>query len=303
MKEETKIVLSALSGREKYDEACKKTWMLKEIIAPVLQYTVKEYQNHSVSEIIGYINADSISDKDALDDLPAVIKGDSIELSSPTEKRIFFDIHFTAKNPNLSTKDVLVMLHIDFEVQNDYQPSNPKYPMTKRALYYAARDLSGQLGIPTRITNYDKLEKVYSIWICNENVPYSLKNSITRYHIEREDIMGKCNEDESYHDLIEVIIARRGEDALENTLFEYLKGVFTTDFDIINKYVDIESNNEVKEALKTMCGLGESLENKGKEEGALKTLVSLVKKGLLAIEEAADELGVTVEEFQKKMKN
>ena len=46
-----------------------------------------------------------------------------------------------------------------------------------------------------------------------------------------------------------------------------------------------------------MCGLGESLI----EEGALKTLVSLVRKGLLAIEEAAAELGISVEEFQKKM--
>lgn len=99
MREETKIVLSTLSGQEKYDEARKRTWMLKEIIAPVLKYTIKEYQNHSVSEIIGYINADSISDTDPLDDLPAFIEGDATEMSSPTEKRLFFDIHFTAKNP------------------------------------------------------------------------------------------------------------------------------------------------------------------------------------------------------------
>ena len=42
MRNETKVVLSALEGREKYDDACKKTWMLREIIAPVLQYTIKE---------------------------------------------------------------------------------------------------------------------------------------------------------------------------------------------------------------------------------------------------------------------
>lgn len=39
-----------------------------------------------------------------------------------------------------------------------------------------------------------------------------------------------------------------------------------TDF-TINKYVDVESNEEVKEVLKTMCGLGESLEIKGAERG------------------------------------
>lgn len=218
-------------------------------------------------------------------------------MSSPTEKRIFFDIHFTAKNPLLSTKNVLVMLHIDFEIQNNYVPSNPKYPITKRAIYYAARELSAQLGIATNETNYDKLEKVYSIWICNENIPDKLKNSITRYHIEKEDIMGTCDESDVYHNLMEVIIVRRGKEALENTLFEYLQGVFTTNFDTINKYVDVDNNNEVKEVLETMTGLGESLER----ESNLKMLISLVTKGLLTIEQAAKEIGLSAEEFLKKM--
>ena len=297
MRDETKVVISKLSGREKYDEACKKAWMMKEIIAPVLQYTIKEYQAYSVPEIIGYINADSIADDVPVDDLPAVIEGADTELASPTEKRVFFDIHFTAKNPNLSSKDVLVMLHIDFEVQNDYRPSDPSYPIVKRAIYYAARELSAQLGVVTGVTNYDKLEKVYSIWICNERIPEGLKNSITRYHIEKEDIMGQCNESDALHDLLEVVIVRRGAEALENTLFEYLEGVFTTNFDTINKYVDVEENQKVKEVLKTMSGLGEALENRS----VLKLLIELVQSGDLTEERAAQKSGMTPEEFREKL--
>ena len=297
MRDETKVVISKLSGREKYDEACKKAWMMKEIIAPVLQYTIKEYQAYSVPEIIGYINADSIADDVPVDDLPAVIEGADTELASPTEKRVFFDIHFTAKNPNLSSKDVLVMLHIDFEVQNDYRPSDPSYPIVKRAIYYAARELSAQLGAVTGVTNYDKLEKVYSIWICNERIPEGLKNSITRYHIEKEDIMGQCNESDALHDLLEVVIVRRGAEALENTLFEYLEGVFTTNFDTINKYVDVEENQKVKEVLKTMSGLGEALENRS----VLKLLIELVQSGDLTEERAAQKSGMTPEEFREKL--
>lgn len=301
MQKETEIVLSSLNGQEKYDDACKKTWKLKEIIAPVLQYTVKEYQNHTIPEIISYINATSISDTTPVDDLPAFVDSSETEMSSPTEKRIFYDIHFTAKNPNLTTKDVLVMLHIDFEVQNDYEPTNPKYPITKRAIYYVARELSAQLNIITNTTNYDRLEKVYSIWICNEKVPEELKNSITRYHMEKEDIMGKCNESDAYHDLMEVVIVRRGTEVLENTLFEYLQGVFTTDFDMINKYVDVKNNDEVKEALKTMCGLGEALENKGVEKGKLIQLIELVESGDLTEERASEKAGMTLETFKKVM--
>jgi len=270
---------------------------MKEIIAPVLQYTIKEYQVYSVPEIIKYINADSIADDVPVDDLPATIAGEDTELSSPTEKRVFFDIHFTAKNPNLSSKDVLVMLHIDFEVQNDYRPSNPSYPIVKRAIYYVSIGRSAQLGIVTGTTNYDKLEKVYSIWICNERIPDGLKNSITRYHIEKEDIMGQCNESDALHDLLEVVIVRRGAEALENTLFEYLDGVFTTNLNTINKYVDVENNTDVKEVLRTMSGLGESLENKS----VLNLLIELVRSKDLTEARAAEKAGMTLEEFKQKM--
>lgn len=313
LRDETALVLSALSGQEKYDEACKKTWMLKEIIAPVLQYTVKEYQSHSISEILGYINADSIADDVPLDDLPAVIQSTGTEFSSPTEKRVFFDIHFTAMNPDLSSQGVLIKLHIDFEIQNDYTPSKPAYPITKRAVYYAARELSSQLNVVTSSTNYDKLEKVYSIWICNETIPNDLKNTITRYHMEKEDIVGICHEQEDYLDLLEVIIIRRGAKAQENTLFEYLEGVFTTNLDKINKYVDVENNIEVKEALNTMCGLGAALENKGIEkgiaqgiekgitQGKLLQLIDLVLSGDISEERASVKAGMSLEDFKKEM--
>ena len=42
------------------------------------------------------------------------------------------------------------------------------------------------------------------------------------------------------------MIVRRGEEALENTLFEYLERVFTTNFDTINKYVDVKEGKKYR---------------------------------------------------------
>lgn len=89
MKEETQLVLAAMSGQEKYDDACKKTWKLKEVQAPVLQYVVKEYQNYSISEVIGFIDASTISDVVAVDDLPAFVNSLETEMSSVTDERIY----------------------------------------------------------------------------------------------------------------------------------------------------------------------------------------------------------------------
>lgn len=271
----------------------------------MLQYAIKEYQDYSVDEVIRFINADTISDNVAVDDLPAFVKELNVEMSSATEKRVFYDIHFTAKPPNLSTEDIIVMLHIDFEVQNDYTPSNPKYPITKRAVYYVARELSAQLGVVTDTTDYDELEKVYSIWICNENVPVRLKNSISRYYVAREDVVGECREPIEYHDLMEIIIFRRDEVPLEDTIFEYLEGVFTGNIEAVGKYVDMEDNREVKEALKTMCGLGESIENKalekGREQGIEQERIQAIQKMISRgdSKEMILELDYTEEEYLK----
>ena len=109
------------------------------------------------------------------------------------------------------------------------------------------------------------------------------------------------------HNLLEVVIVRRGAEALENNLFEYLEGVFTTNFDTINKYVDVEENQKVKEVLKTMSGLGESLENKGfvkgLDKGKLLQLIELVLSGDLTEERAAQKAGMTPGEFREKMQN
>ena len=102
--------------------------------------------------------------------------------------------------------------------------------------------------------------------------------------------------------MMEVVIIRRGKNSLENTIFEYLEGVFTSNLKMVNKYVNVENNKEVKEALKTMCGLGESLENRGIEKGKLIQLVELVESGDITLEKASQKAEMTIDEFEEKMK-
>ena len=96
---------------------------------------------------------------------------------------------------------------------------------------------------------------------------------------------------------LDVKMRRRGAEALENTLFEYLDGVFTTNLNTINKYVDVENNTDVKEVLRTMSGLGESLENRS----VLNLLIELVRSKDLTEARAAEKAGMTLEEFKQKM--
>lgn len=293
----------------KYDEAAKALFLNPEIVAPILQAVIPEYKNCSIKEVISLIEKDSMESdpvdnmsKLAVDELPT-------EMNSLGEKVIRYDAHFKARNPVLSDQKMSVMLHIDLEVQNDYKPSNPRYPLVKRAIYYGAREISSQLGILTKETNYASLEKVYSIWICNENIPESLRNTVTSYSVKKQDEIGRTDEPDSDYDLLTVVIIRRGSKENDSELFEYLNGIFDGNRETIGRYVDLDSNEAVREGVDKMTGLGESLLLKGRQEGKLEgrqegklegtllTLLSLVDDKILTLSEAAKRAGMSEEEF------
>lgn len=266
MREETtKDIYAAGALEREYDAACKRVFRNKEIIAPILQMMVPEYKGCTVEEVLRCIDEDTMKDV-PVEDIPLMLEGIPAELSSVTEKLILYDVHFKAINPVLSSERICVHLHIDLEMQNEYRPRNPKYPMIKRALYYAVRELSAQLGTLTGTTNYNSLEKVYSIWICNEDIPEELRDTATSYSIRKDDIIGETAEPEEDFDLLNVIMIRRGGKSKEK-IFDFLNAVFRAELQKIEKYTTVTGNGELKQEVERMTGLGMSIRRQGIEEG------------------------------------
>ena len=268
MRDETEIDLLAsnLLG-EKYDEACKRLLKNKEIIAPILQMLIEEYKECTIEEVIRYIDADSISDDTPVVDIPVDIRQDNTEFSSVSDKLVRFDSLFRAINPKLSDGELIVNLHIDIDVQNEYKPGNPPYPIVKRGIYYASREIGRQLGTITETTDYNRLEKVYSIWICNEDIPTDLQNTVTEYDFTKKDIIGCSDEPDKDYDLLSVIIVRRGDESTENGIFDYLSGLFESNLQKISRYVDTDKAEEYVKEVKGMTGIGAALAKKYKAEG------------------------------------
>ena len=100
MKKETEIDLAAVEAvGSKYDNACKRLFQNREIIAPVLKEVVPEYRNSTVEEIIRYIDADSIQDI-PVDDIPVSVSQLQTELGSVSDKLIRYDTHFRSGRDN-----------------------------------------------------------------------------------------------------------------------------------------------------------------------------------------------------------
>lgn len=63
MREETRQdIISAEEMGTKYDEAAKEIWKNREILAPLLKYSVEELKDESVESIMKLIDTDSISE-------------------------------------------------------------------------------------------------------------------------------------------------------------------------------------------------------------------------------------------------
>ena len=129
------------------------------------------------------------------------LDGQNTEANYIKEQTVYYDIRFGAILPG--EKETIKVI-INLEIQLD---DTPGYPIVKRGFYYCGRMISEQYGTVFTKEEYDKLEKVYSIWICPSPVR-KRKNGIFRYHIMEDTIVGESYTDSDDYDMIEVIIHR-----------------------------------------------------------------------------------------------
>ena len=98
---------------------------------------------------------------------------------------------------------------------------------------------------------YGHLEKVYSIWICLDNIPRKLENTISYYKMQNyknEGIKDKEFRIDSWEsDLLEIIIVRLGgEGQEEKGLLDLLYGLFSGNQKKVLSYIP-DSDNQVRQ--------------------------------------------------------
>lgn len=249
----------------------------KEVLAVILQGAVKEYKGYSKQEIMGFIEADSLSEDTEVSPgrTNTVITGGSTEFMQLNEKTSIFDIAFKALNPLLTKGVIAVNLHIDMEPQKNY--SLP-YPVEKRGMYYLARRLSSQLSIVTEQTDYGQLEKCYSIWICRDSIPKDEQYSVSVYETVNTQNTSRKETPKENYDLMTLVVIKlgnmvyNGEKGEENyDLLHFLNTVMyphKDDFiETVSEYIDFSETEELWKEASEVTGLGQCVYNDGVEVG------------------------------------
>ena len=264
-----------------YDAACKRLLSEKIILAWIMKNCLEEYRDCDVEEIAEkYIEGTPQVGEVAVaadeTNRVSMIQGAGNEDTSLTEGTVTYDIRFFAIAP---VSGELIRLIINIEAQNDFYPG---YPLIKRGIYYCSRMVSAQYGTEFTNSHYENIKKVYSIWICM-NPPKSRENSITRYYIAEENLVGSVKERKADYDLMAAVMICLGKEADAGTdLLKLLNVLLSTETGSQDKCQILEEDFHIRMTLalesevSLMCNLSKGVEEKGIEKGRQEGIIAMV---------------------------
>ncbi len=299
--------------KRQYDAACKNVLSEKGIIANILQDCVGEFQTCSIDEIVNHCIEDQPETGTVLVEPNGGISritSQQVEDKSEREGTVFYDIRFTAVAPSDGKP---IRLIINIEAQNNFHPG---YPLLKRAIYYCSRMISSQYGTVFIKSHYEKIEKVYSIWICTMPTK-KWAYTITRYRMCEENLVGQTQAPREDYDLLTPILV-----CLGSKQYTELKGLLRMLNLVLLDNISPESKTKtlkeefhvqvtphLEKGVAEMCNLSEGIEKRGEARGQARgderrmkiVATNMIRRGKYSPEEIADISGMAIEKVRELM--
>ncbi len=295
MNQETPVghAVSIANGAAAYDAAVKHLLAHKPFLARIMKECLPEYRDCSIEDIMNrYIEGTpSVASVGVhVDETSPRIKGGNTEDKTITEGTVFYDIRFNALAPK---DDDVIGIIINVEAQNK---SNPGYSLLKRAIYYCSRMISAQKNVEFTGSDYNGIQKVYSIWVCS-NAPEGEQSTITAYAMKEQQLIGQVVKAPEEYDLLSVVMIRLGdvplhddgsinEAELDQNVIGMLEILLKGDFSaeqrkgILENHYGIEMTEQIEEEVGHMCNLSQGVMERGMEKGLLQGTIAMLKKAM-----------------------
>ena len=275
----------AAGERSPYDTEAINLIKDKQYLARILRDCTTEFRGMMIEDIIECI-------EDPLVGIVPVDPGltNHVVMGMPTESKeigegvVTYDVRFFARNPRATGQEVCARINIRLLVDVEVQKEEPsRYDLVTRGILYGGRMLSEQVGREVRNSEYDALQKAYSIWICM-NCPPERANTITRYSLREDLIYGSIAGDyPARYDLLQVIMIRlpkekQAREAVNppTELMKILSTLFSEEMSFQNRIIrltelGINVTEEMRERMNVMCNLSEAIYESGREDERAET--------------------------------
>ena len=158
--------------------------------------------------------------------------------------------------------------------------------------------------------HYEKIRKVYSIWI-QLDVAAAKRNTITKYSITEEQVIGNVPEKESNYDLISVLMLRLGsaDEANDKPILRLLDVLLSAETKpnekkaILEKDFDIPMTKSMSEEANIMCNLGEGIRERTEVNTKTQSIIDLMDTTGKEIDEVMKLLKIDPKEYDKYKEN
>ena len=315
MKEQTYLSAEISSADQKagYDAAVKRILAAKCILARILVGTVPEFREYSYAEAeAAIIGLPEIATRRVRPDeriKTEAVQGLNTESKLPGEGEVTFDIVFCA----IAKEGSPQKLYINIEAQQSVQLH---YDLICRSIFYPARLLSEQLDREFTTDSYDKIKKVYSIWICMDSPEKSKKklaaNTIVQYRIRPEVLYPSENIPKmsfGRYDLFSTIFinlvpdTKKTNDELIGMLSTLLSNTFRADQkkQILETQYGLLMTRKIDREVQNMCNLSEGIEAAAiaKAEEKFSSILSEKDKAITEKDKTINEKNKTINEKDK----
>ena len=290
--------IDASADKAKLDDVAKKLVKHKIILAEILKECVEEFRDYDIPFIehqciVGDVHMDEVSIDQDVEDADSSIVGSDTEDNSHKEGLVRYDLVFDARAPK--TGDIIRLI-INVEIQVNV---NPGYPLITRVVYYLSRLISRQKGTVFTKSDYGKIRKVYSIWICPDPSKEN-RNSIAEYGFAQLKAIGKVDEPVENYDKMRGIIISLNDDGMDNRtdIIRLLSTLLSTTEtverrkQILEGEFHIPMTKEIEEGMQDMCNYGSAIQSYGEQTGQVKLIISTMKKQGWDVEKTMDFMDV-----------
>lgn len=300
----------------RYDAACKRLLSEKILLAWIMKSCVEEFQHCGLDDIAGtyIVGEPSVGETPVPPDESGRASGQQAqsrirsvgqEDATLTEHTLLYDIRFVALAPSTGEP---IRLVVNLEVQNEFSTG---YPILKRAIYHCSRLISSQYGVEFTHSQFGEIRKVYSIWVCAAP-PRAYRNTITRYRMTEENMVGVVHAEPRDYDLLTVILLGLGSEKDENyggilkLLDVLLSGELKAEEKkrLLKRDFDLAMTTTMEQEVDHVCNLSEGVMKRGVEKGLqqgvergrAESIRSLMESMGLTLEQAMDALKIPKEE-------
>ena len=304
--------------KAQYDGHVKKLLSFRQVISQILTRTLAEYEGYTPQEAARWIEPETIPDLEEKEECSETeedfMVGRSEVSEKPGEGSTIYDLRFQIQTPEPAGRRSELLVNLEAQKKFWMQ-----YRIVTRGIFYAAKMLTEQYGRYFSHSSYQKLRKVYSIWICM-NAPDNVGNAMVEYKISKNDRIGNVPEEVKSYDKLSVILiclnTKKGpgeEGNLHHFLNVLLSPVLKPEekAEIFSRVYGIRMEKEIRKELEGMCNLGEAIEEEamkrgrkeGKREGRAESLVKSVESAMKSfhvdLRTACEGLGFSLKEYYR----